>query len=130
MGEIKVPYHVCDFPGCGVEWPASAKNGNLEVIFGVHPKIAEGMIGPVILQEETHNFCPNHAEQVKRPMEAIADLLGGVVGPDFLKEMGCWITMWHWHGGLVKQVLNHKFPYDMFTTIYTAYRRKFFCVKK
>lgn len=121
MGGKTVPYHSCDVPGCNSEWPAHTKNGNLEVIFGIHPEIYKAFEEPVILVKRNFNICPGHAEEIKRPIESTCNFLGGVVGPDLKPAFGCWITMWHWHGGLVQQVLNHQFPYDVFSLIYRSF---------
>lgn len=126
MGEIQVPFRTCDLPGCRAKWPTEELNGNLEVIFGVHPQIFKNWDEPVILQKISFHFCPSHAEEIKRPLGVASNFLGGVVGSDLKSGFGCWITMWHWHGGIIQQVLNHQFPYDLFVTIYSSFKREFF----
>lgn len=128
MGRIQVPYTICDFRGCGVRWPAGAKNGNLEVIFGVHQEIhmklchsVPGKYTPATLIKEVFDFCPDHAWEIKDPLANAVKLLGGVEGPDLKPDLGCWITMWHWHGGLIQQVLNHQFNHNILTLLYRGF---------
>lgn len=125
MGSKKVPYSTCDYPGCCEEWPKEVENGNLDVIWGIHPEIVKCRQEPVILQKKTDNFCPRHAEIIKRVLVAVANFFGGVVGPDLDFQKGCWLTVWHNHGGLVQQELNHQFSYANFELIYRYYRSNF-----
>jgi hypothetical protein len=118
MGETQVLYGVCDYPGCGNQWPAEVRaNGGLEVTFGVHPKIVKAHDGPVVVQKRVYRFCPGHAEKVKRPLITAVKFLGGIEGPEFIEGLGCWVTVWHYHGGLIQQDLNHQLPYSVFELI-------------
>lgn len=125
MGSIMVPFSTCDFHGCSAQWPEMAKNGNLEVVLGVHPIIASSRREPVVLLQKTFNFCPEHANVVKEPLMAAAVWHRGRVDPNFDPKKGCWLTVWCHNGELDQTVLNHQFPYECFEILYRYFTRNF-----
>jgi hypothetical protein len=115
MGEVKVLYGACDLSGCENQWPLRAPaNGGLEVTFGVHPEIVRNLGKPAIVQKRIMRFCPNHAEKIKWPLITVVKFLGGIEESEFMEKLGCWVTVWHYHGGFIQQDLNHQLPYEVF----------------
>jgi len=95
------------------------------VTFGIHPEVVSARKEPVILQKATYHFCPGDAETVKGTLKCVTNFLGGIENPDLINGRGCWLTVWHWHGGLIMQELNHQFSYADFSRIYKAFRENF-----
>jgi hypothetical protein len=92
------------------------------LVWGIDPKIIKLRRGHVVLEENVYNFCAHHANEVVDILRPRIVDVKAQEGPDFIEDMGCFITGRILSGKPNQKVFNHQFSYDDYEDLYWFFK--------